>query len=92
MSISARFVHANIVAQDWKRLADFYHQVFGCTPVPPSVTLPGIGSKPPLAFLVLRFTVSIFGCPAMGQMGQRWKSSSTTSSGLGHDQPSIGRG
>jgi len=41
MSISARFVHANIVAQDWKRLADFYHQVFGCTPVPPERHLAG---------------------------------------------------
>jgi predicted enzyme related to lactoylglutathione lyase len=30
-----RYVHTNIVAEDWRRLADFYAKVFGCTPVPP---------------------------------------------------------
>jgi catechol 2,3-dioxygenase-like lactoylglutathione lyase family enzyme len=35
MAISARFVHTNIVAHDWRRLADFYIQVLGCIPVPP---------------------------------------------------------
>ena len=35
MSINARYVHTNIVARDWKRLAAFYEGVFGCTPVPP---------------------------------------------------------
>ena len=30
-----KFVHANIISQDWKRLADFYIRVFQCTPVPP---------------------------------------------------------
>lgn len=41
MTISARFVHASIVARDWRRLADFYQQVFGCTPVPPERHLSG---------------------------------------------------
>ena len=41
MSISARFVHANIVAQDWTRLADFDQRVFGCTPVSPERDLAG---------------------------------------------------
>jgi predicted enzyme related to lactoylglutathione lyase len=35
MSFNAKFVHANLVAQDWKRLAKFYEEVFGCTPLPP---------------------------------------------------------
>jgi len=35
MSISARYVHTNLVAQDWRCLADFYREVFGCVPVPP---------------------------------------------------------
>lgn len=26
----AKFVHTNIVAKDWRRLADFYVNVFGC--------------------------------------------------------------
>lgn len=31
----ARYVHTNLIAEDWRRLADFYSQVFGCAPVPP---------------------------------------------------------
>jgi predicted enzyme related to lactoylglutathione lyase len=36
-----RYVHTNIVAGDWRRLADFYIKVFGCTPVPPERDLSG---------------------------------------------------
>ena len=35
MTIGAKFVHTNIVARDWRRLADFYIDVFGCEPQPP---------------------------------------------------------
>ena len=35
MSILARYVHTNLVAEDWRRLAGFYQEVFGCVPVPP---------------------------------------------------------
>lgn len=31
----ARYVHTNLVAGDWRRLADFYQRVFGCEPVGP---------------------------------------------------------
>jgi len=31
----ARFGHASIVATDWRRLADFYTDLFGCEFVPP---------------------------------------------------------
>jgi predicted enzyme related to lactoylglutathione lyase len=31
----ARYRHTNIVAEDWRKLADFYERVLGCTPVPP---------------------------------------------------------
>ena len=30
-----KYVHTNLVARDWRRLADFYIQVFDCQPVPP---------------------------------------------------------
>lgn len=33
--IHARFAHTNIVADDWRRLASFYENVFGCIPLPP---------------------------------------------------------
>jgi predicted enzyme related to lactoylglutathione lyase len=38
---NTRFVHVNIIAQDWKGLAQFYEQVFGCRPVPPERSLSG---------------------------------------------------
>lgn len=31
----AKYVHTNLIAQDWKQLADFYTTVFDCVPVPP---------------------------------------------------------
>jgi catechol 2,3-dioxygenase-like lactoylglutathione lyase family enzyme len=30
-----RYAHTNLIARDWRRLAAFYEEVFGCTPVPP---------------------------------------------------------
>jgi predicted enzyme related to lactoylglutathione lyase len=41
MSISARYTHTNLIANDWKRLAAFYESVFGCIPVPPERDLSG---------------------------------------------------
>jgi len=37
----ARYVHTNLIARDWRRLAQFYEQVFGCRPVPPQRDLSG---------------------------------------------------
>lgn len=31
----ARFGHVNLIARDWRRLADFYIELFGCRIVPP---------------------------------------------------------
>jgi glyoxylase I family protein len=35
MSIEAKYVHTNLIAEDWKKLAGFYQEVFGCKIVPP---------------------------------------------------------
>ncbi len=35
MAIQARYVHTNLIAKDWRSLARFYENVFGCRPVPP---------------------------------------------------------
>jgi predicted enzyme related to lactoylglutathione lyase len=32
---NARYAHTNLIARDWRALADFYEAVFGCSPVPP---------------------------------------------------------
>jgi catechol 2,3-dioxygenase-like lactoylglutathione lyase family enzyme len=41
--IRARYAHTNLVAADWRRLARFYVDVFGCTPVPPERDYSGDG-------------------------------------------------
>jgi predicted enzyme related to lactoylglutathione lyase len=30
-----RYGHTNLIARDWRRLATFYENLFGCVPVPP---------------------------------------------------------
>jgi len=41
MPISARYVHTNLVARDWRRLVAFYVDVLGCAAVPPQRDLSG---------------------------------------------------
>lgn len=36
-----KYVHTNIVSSDWKSLADFYINVFGCQPILPERNLSG---------------------------------------------------
>lgn len=31
----ARYAHTNLIARDWRALADFYERLLGCLPVPP---------------------------------------------------------
>jgi len=35
MIAGAKYGHTNLIARDWKALARFYEEQFGCTPVPP---------------------------------------------------------
>lgn len=39
--IDARFGHVNVIARDWRSLAAFYTEVFGCTLVPPERDISG---------------------------------------------------
>jgi predicted enzyme related to lactoylglutathione lyase len=41
MTIPTRYAHTNIIARDWKRLAQFYQRVFGCVVVQPRRNLWG---------------------------------------------------
>ena len=41
MTPRARYVHTNLIARDWRKLARFYERIFGCTPVPPERDLAG---------------------------------------------------
>jgi len=35
MALNARYAHTNLIAEDWRALADFYIRLFGCEVVPP---------------------------------------------------------
>ena len=35
MIAGAKYGHTNLIAEDWRALARFYEEQFGCTPVPP---------------------------------------------------------
>ncbi|NIQ38551.1 MAG: VOC family protein [Proteobacteria bacterium] len=39
--MNARFVHTNLIAKNWKMLAEFYETVFGCVRIPPERDLSG---------------------------------------------------
>lgn len=41
MALAARYRHTNLIASDWRKLAAFYCDVFGCVPVPPERDLSG---------------------------------------------------
>ena len=41
MGSDTRFVHVNVVAEDWRMLAQFYQEVFGCEQVGPERDLSG---------------------------------------------------
>lgn len=41
MAIQSKYVHTNLTARDWRRLAAFYREVFGCTPRLPERDLSG---------------------------------------------------
>jgi predicted enzyme related to lactoylglutathione lyase len=41
MPIRAKYVHTNLIARDWKRLVQFYSEVFGCEPKGPQRDLSG---------------------------------------------------
>jgi catechol 2,3-dioxygenase-like lactoylglutathione lyase family enzyme len=41
MKSGIEYVHTNIIARDWQKLARFYIEVFGCTPVYPERDLSG---------------------------------------------------
>ncbi len=41
MAIPAKYVHTNLIARDWRALAAFYQELFGCVPVPPERDLSG---------------------------------------------------
>ena len=44
--MQARYVHTNLVAENWRLIARFYESVFGCVPVPPERNYSGADLEP----------------------------------------------
>ncbi|MHC1781323.1 MAG: VOC family protein [Anaerolineaceae bacterium] len=69
MTIKAKYVHTNLIAQDWRSLSAFYQEVFGCTPAPPERDYQGekleAGTGIPGAHLTGEHLV----LPGWGEMG-----------------------
>jgi len=41
MPLDASYAHTNLIAEDWRALAAFYVEVFGCEPLPPERDIAG---------------------------------------------------
>ncbi|MBN1317277.1 MAG: hypothetical protein JXA42_17475, partial [Anaerolineales bacterium] len=41
MTLNPRYVHTNLIARDWKQLAQFYIRVLNCIQIPPERDLSG---------------------------------------------------
>lgn len=41
MNSNIKYVHTNLIAKDWKRLSEFYFNVFNCKPIYPERDLSG---------------------------------------------------
>jgi len=67
--MKARYKHTNIIARDWKRLAEFYQNVFGCVFVPPERHLSGAWLAKGTGVTEARFSGAQFRLPGHGEEG-----------------------
>ena len=69
MPLAARYVHTNLVAEDWRSLAQFYQQVFGCVPVPPERDFTGPDLDAGTALVGARLRGGHLRLPGLGDDG-----------------------
>ena len=67
--MKARYKHTNLIARDWKSLAKFYEEVFGCVPVPPERNLPGQWLEKATGVADARFSGVHLRLPGQGEDG-----------------------
>jgi predicted enzyme related to lactoylglutathione lyase len=67
--INARYVHTNLIAEDWRALARFYQQVFGCVPVPPERDFEGEALEAGTGIAGAHLTGLHLRLPGYGQAG-----------------------
>ena len=76
-----RFGHVNVTGADWRRLAAFYTEVFGCELVPPERDLrSGTTWMPATGLTDAHLTGAHLRLPGHGDTGRRSRSSRTTRS------------
>jgi len=92
--MSVKYVHTNLVARDWKRLAEFYIEVFACKPEPPERDLAGGWVDALTALTAVHIRGMHLRLPGGGRNGptlEIFQYSSRTRSTLTHtDRPGFG--
>ena len=79
MIAGARYGHTNLIAKDWRALARFYEDLFGCTPVPPERDFAGPDLDRGTAIPGARLRGVHLRLPGHGPKDRRSRSSTTTS-------------
>jgi glyoxylase I family protein len=67
--MKAKYKHTNIVAKDWRNLARFYQDVFGCSLVPPERNLSGDWLSKGTGVSNARFAGAHLRLPGHGESG-----------------------
>jgi len=67
--MKAKFKHTNIIARDWRELAQFYENVFGCFRVPPERHLSGAWLEKGTGITGARFSGVHLMLPGQGDSG-----------------------
>ena len=76
--IEARFGHVNLIARDWRALADFYTRMLGCEFVPPERDYRATTSPPGPASRAPPCAARISGCPGTARPARPSRSTSSS--------------
>ena len=69
MSVKAKYVHTNLTGRDWRVLARFYCEVFGCIPKPPERDLSGAWLEDLTTLSAAHLTGMHLSLPGFGEGG-----------------------
>ena len=75
--VQAKYVHTNIMAHNWRKLATFYQEVFGCMPVPPMRDFTGEALERATKIPNAAFQGMHLRLPGLGENCRPWKFFST---------------
>ncbi len=89
--MSIRYVHTNIIAKDWRKLCEFYIQVFGCKPLYPERDLSGQWIDEMTAIDQVRIRGMHLGLPGYEDGGPTLEIFEYQPERLTNDEPAINR-